>query len=209
MNTPTRPLMGQLGARSSLSVHAGTTRARSGAHHARLALAATALSLLAASAQAYPWTSPGSAGTLDETATATDLLPSQLTMSGPYATLKSTATLNSPVSIRYNVTDVFDKSYIFTPSLEMRFLDSGDTTRVQAALRAYNTVTGALRTLATLDSNAFAASAGYQTQWSCSPNNLWINDFMKEVYYVEVTMSRSATAGSAAVAALRVDECLW
>ena len=173
-------------------------------------LATSALALaLTPMAYAYPWTSTGSTGTLDETTAATDLVPSQVTMNGPYATLKSTAPLNVSHFIRYNVTDVFDKSYIFTPSLEMRFLDSSNTTRVVATLRAYDTSTGASRTLATVDSNAFAPSAAYQTQWSCSPNNQWINDFLKEVYYVEVSMTRSATAGSAGIAALRVDECVW
>lgn len=168
-------------------------------------------SVLAASlttvAHAYPWTSTGSTGTPDEEALATDLAPSLISMSMPYATLKNSAA--APAVIRYNVTDVFDKSYVFIPSLEMRFLDSGSTTQVLAVLRAYNTATGASRTLATLDSNAFAPSAAYQTQISCSPNNQWINDFQKEVYYIEVTMSRTAKSGSAGVAALRVDECVW
>lgn len=173
-------------------------------------LAATLLAAgLSPMAHAYYWTSAGSTGTLDETTAATDLLPSQVTMSGPYATLKSTATLNGLYVIRYNVTDVFDKHYTFTPTLEMRFLDSSDTTRVQAVLRAYNTATGALRTVASLDSNSFPASGAYQTQIACSTANQWFNDFLKEVYYVEVTMSRSATAGSASVASLRIDECVW
>jgi len=172
-------------------------------------LFATILSMgLLPAAHAYPWTSAGSTGTPDEDALPTDLVPGKITMSMPYATLKATQASMS-ATIRYNVTAVFDKSYTFTPYLEMRFLDSSTTTRVYAALRAYNTDNGTSRLLATLDSNSFPASAAYQTQVSCSPNNQWINDFANEVYYVEVTLSRSSTAGLAAVAALRVDECVW
>jgi hypothetical protein len=173
------------------------------------ALFATLFSIaLLPDAQAYPWTSAGSTGTPDEDALPTDVVPGKITMSLPYATLKNS---QAPLSatIRYNVTAVFDRVYIFTPYLQMRFLDSGTTTRVYAVLRAYNTDTGGSRVLATLDSNSFPVSAAYQTQISCSPNNQWINDFTNEVYYVEVTLSRTSTAGSAAVAALRIDECVW
>jgi hypothetical protein len=173
------------------------------------ALVATMFSIgLLPAAHAYPWTSAGSTGTPDEDALPTDLTPGKITMNLPYATLKATQASMS-ATIRYNVTAVFDKSYIFTPYLQMRFLDSGATTRVYAALRAYNTTNGSGRLLATLDSNSFPASAAYQTQISCTPNNQWINDFVNEVYYVEVTLSRTSTAGSAVVAALRVDECVW
>ena len=159
-------------------------------------------------AHAYPWTSAGSTGTPDEDALPTDVAPGKITMNMPYATLKNTQASMS-ATIRYNVTAVFDTSYNFTPYLQMRFLDSGATTQVYAVLRAYNTTTGVSRTLATLDSNSFAASAAYQTQSACTPNNQWINDFVNEVYYVDVTLSRTSTTGSAAVAALRVNECLW
>lgn len=173
------------------------------------ALFATIFSIgLLPAAHAYPWTSAGSTGTPDEDALPTDVAPGKITMSLPYATLKATQA-QMTATIRYNVTAVFDKSYTFTPYLQMRFLDSGTTTRVYAVLRAYNTTTGGSRTLATLDSNSFPASANYQTQLSCTPNNQWINDFANEVYYVEVTLSRTSTTGSAVVAALRIDECVW
>jgi len=159
-------------------------------------------------AHAYPWTSTGSTGTPDEDALPTDVAPGKITMNMPYATLKNSQA-SMFATIRYNVTAVFDTSYNFTPYLQMRFLDSGTTTQVYAVLRAYNTTTGVSRTLATLDSNSFPASAAYQTQTACSPNNQWINDFVNEVYYVDVTLSRTSTTGSAAVAALRVNECLW
>jgi len=175
----------------------------------RRALSVAALALgTAPLAHAYPWTSTGSTGMPDESALATDTIPAKIVLSGPYVSLLASPAPGSAV-IRYNVTAVFDKNYLFTPSLEMRFLDNSATTRIYGALRAYNTDTGASRTLATLDSNSFAASSSYQTQISCSPNNLWFNDFSKEVYYVEVTLSRTSTAGSAALAALRVDECVW
>lgn len=174
----------------------------------RRALGVTALALgTAPLAHAYPWTSTGSTGMPDETTLATDVSPARIHLSGPYVTLLANAAQQSAV-IRYNVTDVFDKNYIFTPSLQMRFVDSGATTQVVGVLRAYSN-SGSSRVLATLDSNSFAASGAYQTQVSCSPNNQWINDFDNEVYYVEVTLSRTSTAGSASLAALRVDECVW
>lgn len=173
---------------------------------AKAALSALTLGL-AGAAQAFPWTSIGSGGTPDETALASDTVPGKINLSSPYALLLSSPASSSAV-LRYNVTAVFDKPYTFVPSLEMRFLDSSATTRVVAVLKSYNTVTGTTATLATVDSNAYPTLASYQNQISCSPNNGSINDFGRFVYWVEVTLSRTATTGSASVAALRIDECV-
>ena len=175
----------------------------------RRALGVAALALGASQcAHAFPWTSTGSGGTPDEAALASDTLPGKISLSGPYVTLLN-APASSSATIRYNVTAVFDRSYVFTPSLEVRFQDSSANTRVLSVLKSYDTTNGAVQTLAQLDSNSFAASSLYQIQRSCSTNNLPINEFGRYVYWVEVTLSRSAATGLASLAALRIDECVW
>ncbi|MFZ5549251.1 MAG: hypothetical protein ACOZJX_11200 [Pseudomonadota bacterium] len=168
----------------------------------RLMAAAVSLGALSA-AHADMWTSTGSTGTLDEATAATDVAPAKVTLSGPYVMLTN-ATAQSSGVVRYNVTDLFGYTS-FTPYFEMRFLDTSATTRVQAQLRAYNVVTGANRLVASLDSNSVASSSAYQRIWTCGTSMSYAN----EVYYIEATLSRTATTGSAALAALRVgEECL-
>lgn len=171
---------------------------------ARRLLAAT-LSLGTLSlAHADTWTSTGSTGTLDEATAATPDLPAKVTMSGPYVTLTAASAVSSGV-VRYNVTDLFTASN-FIPYFEMRFLDNSANTRVYAELRAYNVDNGTNRLVASLDSNSVPQRSGYQTIWECGTNMQYTN----EVYYVEVTLSRTATTGSAGLAALRVGEiCLF
>lgn len=172
-------------------------------------LLALGLTALAAGAHAGPWTSMGSGGTPDETTLASPLAAGKISQSGQAVSLLSSSAA-ATATVRYNVTAVFNQPYAFVPVLEARFIDSGTTTRVLATLKAYNTSTGVTRTLATLDSNSFAASKLYQTQSTCNPSGGLINEFGTHVYWVEVDLSRSdATAATAALAGLRIDECVW
>lgn len=165
------------------------------------ALLAASVSLCALSTAhaGSPWTSAGSTGTLDETTAATDTIPAKVALNGPEVTLLA-PTAQTTAVVRYNVTNVFDVSN-FVPYLEMRFLDSSANTRVQAELRALNFSTGSNRLVAYLDSNTAPLSSTYQTMWACGTD---IMRFGTEVYYVVVTLSRTATAGSAGLAALRI-----
>jgi hypothetical protein len=177
--------------------------------HLTSCLLALGLTALAASAHAGPWTSMGSGGTPDESTLASPLAAGKISQSAQAVSLL-TGSAASTATVRYNVTAVFNQPYAFVPVLEARFIDSGTTTRVLATLKAYNTSTGLTRTLTTLDSNSFAASKAYQTQSACNPSGGVINDFGKDVYWVEVDLSRTdGSTGTAALAGLRIDECVW
>jgi len=83
-----------------------------------------------------------------------------------------------------------------------RYSDNGAGAEVVLQLKRYNLHTGALTTLLTFDSNAFAASSGFQYQASpCIPfdfefaNNAAFPPGPASVYFVEAKLIRTSGTG--------------
>ena len=143
-------------------------------------------SSLPVAAQEAPWTSVGSAGTVDEE----DLLLVQLGTPVPGAI--SMRPLRGAVNVRYNVVAVpgvlgETESLVLTA----RYLDRGDGQRVFLELKEYNLGTGLTTTLMTLDSDAFPPSDQFQVQSvGCSGVSFNMLDFTQNAYFVDVVISR-------------------
>lgn len=146
-----------------------------------------------------PWTTAGSAGTVDEADLAI------VSLSGPYATHAAAAPVISTVDIRYNVVDLDGLHGWDRYLLKVRFLDNGAAARVIVRLKEYSLVNGNLITRMTFDSNAFAGNAAYQTQSvssACWPG--WSFNFDQNVYFLEVEIQRTGAGGAAGVAAIQI-----
>jgi len=146
--------------------------------------------------QSPPWTTAGSAGTVDEA----DLLRVLLGSPVPGAValrpggfgIRGTA-----VRIRYNVVAVRGVLGTVGLTLTSRFLDRGDGERVLVELKQYGLNTGLTTTLLTLDSNLFAGSPTFQVQQvqtaigsGCVPLFFTPLNFAENSYFMDVTLSR-------------------
>jgi hypothetical protein len=140
----------------------------------------------AAAQPAAPWTSVGSAGTVDEA----DLPMVQLgtPVSGA---VSIRPVLRGAARIRYNVVAV---GGILEDALALRarYLDGNDGQRVFLELKEYNLSTGVTTTLLTLDSDDFPPSPTFQVQSvgdSCHPPFTTLN-FGDNAYFVDAVLSR-------------------
>jgi hypothetical protein len=155
-----------------------------------LRLGALALALAAAGvAQANPWTTIGSAGTVDEADTSlADLINGE-------ARMLAAAPAGSVLNIRYNITSLEGFQGLNQVAWRARFRDNGNGARVRLFLRQYN-ATGTTSTLATFDSNGYAAQVSYQTQTACIGVD-W--DFEDGPFYIEAELTKSADGGMPAL----------
>ena len=142
---------------------------------------------VAAIAQAKPWTSVGSAGTVDEADTGI------VTFNQSIAAISAAAAVGSSLDIRYNVVavdGVFGGDGI---ALTGRFRDTGAAERVILRLKRYSLVNGVTQTLLTLDSNTFPPSAALQTR-TVGVCDVGL-DFFNNVYFVEAQLIKTDAGG--------------
>ena len=146
------------------------------------------LALVASAARtvsAQPWTSVGSAGTVDEAdAGVVGFSLSEVTVRG---------TAPEAVVIRYNVIPVPGVVVGNSVILAARYRDSGAGSRITLILRGKSINNNANTTIATLNSDAFPQNVNPQTRsvLVCGPTL----DFENNAYYIEAIVSRS-TAGA-------------
>jgi hypothetical protein len=137
---------------------------------------------------ADPWTSVGSAGTVDEA----DLALVQLGTPVPGAVAMGPG-LRRAVHIRYNVVAVGGVLNAFGVSMSARLLDRGDGQKVFLQLKEYGLHTGLTTTLLTLDSDNFPAAPSFQEEsvstGGCFPPFTTLN-FADNAYFVDVVLSR-------------------
>lgn len=147
------------------------------------------------------WTTVGSAGTVDESSTG-KLVMQGSTISFPeilppqrlnQASDQSAFDIQIPLetvtaTVRYNVvaTDSLFENGAFL-GMRSRFRDDGNNAQVLLRLFEVNIGTGATSLVLTLDSNAFPASANYQTQSVSTFVGNRIN-FNENAYYIEATL---------------------
>ncbi len=148
-----------------------------------------------------PWTTVGSAGTVDEADAAI------VSLSAGVAAVASTASPPATLDMRYNVVavDGLLQTAGDAMALTARFLDNGAAARVVLRLREYSLTTGVTTTRITLDSNAFPASSAYQVRSAnstCFSGNFF--DFNRNAYYVEAQIQKTGLTGSAGLAIVQV-----
>jgi hypothetical protein len=165
----------------------------------RLLLSAM-LALGYSTAWAQPWSSVGSAGTVDDEDTGIVWL-GNLNNGNPGAvTMPFTAT--GVLNIRYNVVAV---SGLFGGEghvLSARFRDNGAGGRVVVRLKQFGLYTGVTTTLLTLDSNAFAPSPDFQVQsvGSCATTL----NFFENSYFMDVEIIKNAANFAPSLAMLNL-----
>lgn len=164
--------------------------------------------LIPAAADDFPqlkcWTTVGSAGTVDEAdrdklvfqganVSFPEILPPLPSVelperSQPLANAVALPQETTTATIRYNVvaTDGLFQ-YGGCVGMLLRYRDDGDRARVFARLIELDLNTGATVTRLTFDSNAFPASANFQTH---SVGGNFSFDFGQKAYYVEVTLTK-------------------
>lgn len=158
-----------------------------------VALVGAVLAAGAAHAQAT-WTSVGSAGVVDELDTGiVEFVQNE-------ARTRATAPANSEVNLRYNVTMLQGFAGPGQYLLRVRFRDGGDDAQVRLDLRRAQT-NGTTSTLHTFDSNAYGASAGYQTQQICAPVS-W--DFATSGYWIEAALRKTGATGTPGLALIQM-----
>jgi len=147
-----------------------------------------------ASAQAHPWTTVGSAGTVDDTDTGiVDFVNGE-------ARVRAVAAAGSVLNLRYNVVSLTEMVGPGAYTMRVRFRDNGASARVQLNLRRYNQ-TGTTTQLAAFDSNTFPAAVGYQTRERCV-NIDW--DFDAGAHYVDATLTKSGATGTPALGVIQL-----
>ena len=157
-----------------------------------------------ASAQLQPWTTVGSAGTMD------DNTLKVVTLDGSTAVLAGFQ--RGGVTIRYNVVAV--NGLFGSPSIFMlvRYRATPDPivfgradSQVVVKLIEVNLNTGLTTTKLVFDSNKFPASNDFQTQSVSTCPALSMFDFGSNAYYIEVQLGkRQPFSGSPGIQAIQV-----
>lgn len=162
------------------------------------------LSVAADNPFAKPWTTVASAGTVDEA----DL--NKINYTEATARMNLAVPANSSAVIRYNVVAVDGLADAGGDGnfLRVRFRDSGQDERVIVRLKSVDIATGAVVTLMTLDSNAFAGNVLFQTQSVAVCGQNWHFDFNRFAYFVEATLSKGSTLGNPGLSVVQIGKTL-
>lgn len=172
----------------SRSTHLPLSTPMHRARPCRRALLIAAL-LAAGAVHAAPWTSIGSAGIVDEgSVNLVDFMNGE-------ARIRSNAAAGSTLTLRYNLVALAGVETASSFNWQVRFRDNGGAARVRLYLRRYNS-NGTTSTLATFDSDQFAANSGYQTQTVCINTSLAFNN---GPVYIEAQLLKSGDAGTPAL----------
>jgi len=153
-----------------------------------------ALVACSAAASAAPWTTIGSAGVVD------DADAGLVDFANGEARMAAGAPAGSVLNLRYNIVALDSFQGVNQVAWLARFRDNGNGARVRLSLRQYNT-NGTTSTIATFDSNTFAAAAGYQTQILCTAAN-W--DFENGPFYIEAELTKSDGGGQPALGLIKL-----
>jgi hypothetical protein len=168
---------------------------------AKAALIASAIVVAGTAAAAgefgRPWTTVGSAGTVD------DFDVADVLFGGNFAYMRNKDAFQA-ATIRYNVTAVDGLQYGGARAMQIRFRDKNDQGYVRARLIETDTNTGAYQTRMEFNSNNYAPSVGYRTHSviDCSPK--WSFDFVNKVYHLEVYMVQYSVADVVTFTAARI-----
>ena len=156
-----------------------------------------------ASGGTSPWTSVGSTGIVDETdaghaALGTCAPPWTIPIGylGPCVQVVG-GPLPYTITMRYQLED----TGIFPgpANLTARFRDNGSQAQVYLYLRKVDLGTGAMSTVLTLDSNAFAPSTSLQTENANACESGQGFDFTHYSYFIEARLTKSSSAGAPAL----------
>src|SRR5437762_3806181 len=141
--------------------------------------------------ETQPWTTVGSAGTVDEASLPLVLLGSPV--SGAVG-MRLVPGFISGVNIRYNVVSVPGLIGIAGVAMTVRYRDHGDGERVRAQLKQYNLFTGITTTLLEFDSDVFVPMNTFQVQSvatsACVPPFVTLN-FLENSYFIDAFLTRN------------------
>jgi hypothetical protein len=189
----------------NLRQHAAAKRA---AWSLLLMLLTTVLALAQTPDSAKIWTAAATTGAVDESSLSTVVFTDSLATLTPPAPATGT--------IRYSVLAMDGLFGTLTPTswpeLVIRYRDDGQFSRVYARLREHilsGPQAGQTNTLITFDSNLYPQSGAFQTRTigNCGvfPGFRFTDPPAIRVYYVEVELSKSGTAGFPGLAGLAID----
>jgi hypothetical protein len=143
-------------------------------------------------------TTVGSTGIVDETDS------SLVAFDGPYVFMNPSAPVGSILNLRYSIPHILVTGmddYVF---LQMRFADSGASSRVIVRLREYDLFTGILTTKMTMDSDRFAPSPSFQTQTVSASYSSFDFDFRTKSYFLDVELRKVESGGNPWLAAMKL-----
>ncbi|HEX4948518.1 MAG TPA: hypothetical protein VFZ34_17725 [Blastocatellia bacterium] len=189
----------------NLQQHAATTRA---ALSLIMILLTSVLALAQTPDSDKIWTAAATTGAVDESSLGTVVFTDSLATLTPPAPATGT--------IRYSVVAMDGLFGNLTPTswpeLVIRYRDNGQFSRVYARLREHilsGPQAGQTNTLITFDSDLYAQSGAFQTRTigNCGvfPGFRFTDPPTIRVYYVEVELSKSGTAGFPGLAGLAID----
>lgn len=151
-------------------------------------------------AQTKPWTTVGSAGTVDE-----DDVNEVRFVQGE-AQAESAAAVGTVSTIRYNVVATNDLGGLAVPRLTVRYRTGDGTGRVIVRLKRYNYAPGgAAVVMVEFDSQDHPATGSAYTTRSivgCSSPSF---DFTKNAYFVEVEFRKNGVNGQPGLGVVKVD----
>ncbi|PWB56503.1 MAG: hypothetical protein C3F06_01055 [Candidatus Methanoperedenaceae archaeon] len=154
-----------------------------------------------------PWTTVGSAGTVDEQDT------SIYNVNMGSMDIKNTATLPASLDVRYNVVAIGQLMFNYpwqTPNMKVTYRDNGINASVTLYLREVNLTNGFEKTILTFRSNSFPSRNMIQANEVNTCPLITPLDFRKNAYYIDATISKIGTGGLPLLDAiqLRSDPCL-
>lgn len=153
----------------------------------------------------FPWTTVGSAGTVDES----DL--SIYRVNGPNIDIISSKLTPIPTAyldVRYNVVAEAALFYSSIPEMRVGYRDNGNNASVYLYLKEVNLTTGVERTVLTFNSNNFLASNSIQTQRVFNCSNIGMFNFRKNAYYIDAKIYKTGIGGAPLLNTIQVSTTL-
>ena len=149
-----------------------------------------------AHAQQQPWTTVGSAGTVDEQ----DL--SLVNLVNGEAQMLAAAAAPATLNIRYNIVALDDIVGLGQYAFNSRFRDNGNGAQVRLRLNSYSLGSGITSTVATFDSNSFPSAVGYQTRGFCIFPDF---NFADHAYFIDAELIKTGASGTPALGIVQIE----
>ena len=109
------------------------------------------------------------------------------------------------LNVRYNVGSVENLTDAhINYFIQMRYKDNGADARVVAKLKEQNVQSGVVTTRLVVDSDDYSQSGSFQSNFVFEVSPGWTYDFNANVYWIEVTITRSSNSGKPSLAIVNV-----
>jgi hypothetical protein len=156
-----------------------------------------------------PWTTVGSAGTVDEADASLASFNGAVVTNGFSGTIYPIGGFT--LDLRYNVVavDELTSTEEFAPSekvrMTLRYQDNGTSAGLTVSLKCLNCATGTVTTIMTFNSNSYAQSSIFQCRTIDSTCRTRPFDFNQNFYWIEGALNESGSSGLVGLAGIKLE----